>query len=81
MGCSSGKLMDEIHDAELTYNEFADIKHKVGHLIDDDYDLIERVQKLKKRGILLTSENSHLWKTYLTWIKEQPNFKSYDKPQ
>lgn len=63
MGCSSGKIIDELHVIELSHDEFADIKKIVIGMTDED--LIENLQYLKKRGIRFTSENIHLWDIYI----------------
>jgi hypothetical protein len=67
MGCSSGKIMDELHEIELSHGEFADIKKIVIGMTDEN--LIENLQYLKRRGIRFTSENIHLWNVYIKWIK------------
>jgi hypothetical protein len=64
MGCSSGKIIDELHGIELSHGEFADIKKIVIGMTDEA--LIENLQYLKRRGISFTSENIHLC---IKWIK------------
>lgn len=67
MGCSTGKIIDEIHDLDLTYNEYSDIKTKINYLPDED--LIESIRYLKRKGIRLNQNNIHLWNVYIDWIK------------
>ena len=79
MGCGSTKIMNELYEIELSYGEYSEIKNIAVSYCLTDEDLIERIHNLKNRGIRLTTNNVYLWKTYLIWIKEDPNFKSYSK--
>ena len=79
MGCGSTKIMNELYEIELSYGEYSEIKNIAVSYCLTDEDLIERIHNLKNRGIRLTTNNVHLWKTYLIWIKEEPTFKSYSK--